>query len=357
MPIERRDFLKSAGTGLAALTALQYSRVMGANDRVGVTVVGVGGRGKSHIAAFAKNPASEIRHVVDIDQAHAEMAVAYTAERQNGLKPKELRDMRESFDSKDIDVVSIATPNFWHALSTIWACQAGKDVYVEKPASHNIFEGRKMVEAARKYNRMVQVGQQSRSTPHKIEGIQKLREGIIGEVYLAKGLCFKRRKTIGSMRPWRIRGVDYDLWLGRPAARLAGEPLPLQLALVLGVRQRNIGNQGVHEMDVAHWGLGVGLPAGQRVLRRRQVRLRRRSGNAEHADRGLQVPPQATPVRSSRHSHRRRERHPGGFRRRRQHGGSVVPRQRRVHDDAWPRLSRVPGREADAGRDGGGQGR
>ena len=259
MPIERRQFLKSAGTGLAALTAAQYSRVLGANDRVGVTVVGVGGRGKSHINAFAKNPASEIRHVVDIDQANSEKAVAYTAERQNGMKPKEYRDMRESFESKDIDVVSIATPNFWHALSTIWACQAGKDVYVEKPASHNIFEGRKMVEAARKYNRMVQVGQQSRSTGHKIEGIQKLKEGAIGEVYMAKGICFKRRKTIGAMEPSSIPpGVDYDLWLGPTWPRAWQENrFHYNWHWYWDFGNGDIGNQGVHEMDVARWGLGI----------------------------------------------------------------------------------------------------
>ncbi|MBI1357573.1 MAG: gfo/Idh/MocA family oxidoreductase [Acidobacteria bacterium] len=262
MPIERRQFLKTAGSGLAALTAAQYSRVLGANDRVGVAVVGVGGRGKSHIAAFAKNPGSEVRQVVDIDQGHAETAVAYTAERQDGMKPKELRDMRDSFASKDIDVVSIATPNFWHALSTIWACQAGKDVYVEKPASHNIFEGRQMVEAARKYKRMVQVGQQSRSTPHKIEGVQKLKDGIIGEVYMAKGLCFKRRKTIGSMEPSKIPpGVDYDLWLGPTWPRAWQENrFHYNWHWYWDFGNGDIGNQGVHEMDVARWGLGLDLP-------------------------------------------------------------------------------------------------
>lgn len=259
MPIERRQFIKSAGTGLAALTALQYSRVLGANDRVGVSVVGIGGRGKSHISAFAANPGSEVRHVVDIDQANAEKAVAYTAERQDGMKPKELSDMRKSFESKDIDVVSIATPNFWHALSTIWACQAGKDVYVEKPASHNIYEGRKMVEAARKYSRIVQVGQQSRSTPHKIEGIQKLKDGAIGEVYMAKGLCFKRRKPIGSMEPSTVPpGVDYDMWLGPTWPRAWKENrFHYKWHWYWDFGNGDIGNQGVHQMDVARWGLGV----------------------------------------------------------------------------------------------------
>jgi len=259
MSTDRRRFLSVAGGAAAALTAASYSRVYGANERVGVAVIGVNGRGKSHLDAVTKNPGAEVRAIVDIDQAVAEKRATETARNQDGLRPKEYSDMRKMFESKDIDAVSIATPNYWHALSTIWACQAGKDVYVEKPASHNVFEGRKMVEAARKYNRMVQVGQQSRSTPYKIEAIQKLKEGVIGDVYMAKGLCFKRRKPIGNMQPGTIPpGVDYDLWLGPAHPRAFQENrFHYKWHWYWDFGNGDIGNQGVHEMDVARWGLGI----------------------------------------------------------------------------------------------------
>jgi predicted dehydrogenase len=157
-------------------------------------------------------------------------------------------------------------PNHWHALATIWACQAGKDVYVEKPACHNIFEGQRMIDAARKYKRMVQIGSQGRSASHKIKATQLLREGVIGKVYLAKGLCFKRRKSIGHAEDQAKAplGVDWDKFLG---------PAPMRPFNTLRFKYNwhwfwdtgngDIGNQGIHEMDIARWGLGKpGLPKG-----------------------------------------------------------------------------------------------
>ena len=260
--MDRRKFLNAAGGAAAFLTAAQYSRVLGANERVGAVVVGIGGRGNSHIDAITKNPNAEVRAVVDIDQAHVEKAATRVANAQDGHRPDEYSDMRKAFESKDIDVVSIATPNYWHALSTIWACQAGKDVYVEKPASHNIWEGRKMVEAARKYERMVQVGQQSRSTAHKIEGIKMLHDGVIGEIYMAKGLCFKRRKSIGDQEPSQVPpGVDYDLWLGPAWPRAWQENrFHYNWHWYWDFGNGDIGNQGVHEIDIARWGMGVDMP-------------------------------------------------------------------------------------------------
>ena len=258
--MDRREFLTATGTTVATMTAAQYSRVLGANDRLNTAVVGVNGRGKSHIRTVAANAGMNVAAVVDIDQSVAEKAAAYTKQhQQDAPAPKEYRDLRDMLADKEIDVVTIATTNHWHALSTIWAVQAGKDVYCEKPASHNIWEGRKMVEAARKHKRIVQVGQQSRSTPFKIEAIQRLREGVIGEVYMAKGLCYKRRKSIGSTAVSAVPpGVDYDIWLG-PAQphEFKQNRFHYNWHWHWAFGNGDIGNQGVHEMDVARWGLGI----------------------------------------------------------------------------------------------------
>ena len=260
--MNRRGFLSATGSTVATLTAAQYSRVLGANERLQTAVVGVNGRGKSHMRVAATNPGTQLAAVVDIDQAVAEKAVAYAKQFQPEA-PSVYRDLRDMLADDSIDLVTIATTNHWHALSTIWAVQAGKDVYCEKPASHNIWEGRKMVEAARKYKRMVQIGQQSRSMPFKIEAVRLLREGVIGEVYMAKGLCFKRRKSIGTSQASPVPpGVDYDIWLG-PAQPHEFKPnrFHYNWHWHWAFGNGDIGNQGVHEMDVARWGLGVdGLP-------------------------------------------------------------------------------------------------
>ena len=256
--MDRRSFLSASGMTAAAMTAAQYSRVLGANDRLQTAVIGVNGRGKSHIRAAAENPGMQVAAVVDIDQSVAERAVAYAKQYQQET-PREYGDLRDMLANKDIDIVTVATTNHWHALSTIWSVQAGKDVYCEKPASHNIWEGRKMVEAARKYKRMVQIGQQSRSTPYKIEAIRRLREGVIGEVYMAKGLCYKRRKSIGSTQVSAVPpGVDYDIWLG-PAQpyEFKQNRFHYNWHWHWAFGNGDIGNQGVHEMDVARWGLGI----------------------------------------------------------------------------------------------------
>ena len=151
----------------------------------------------------------------DIDQKVLD-AAASSVEKITNKKPAIYTDYRKLLEDKSIDAISIATPNHWHTLQTIWACQAGKDVYVEKPCSHNIFEAKQIVAAARKYNRMVQQGSQSRSSVALQEAVQKMREGLIGDVYMARGLCFKWRDTIGTHagRADPPAGVDYDLWLG-----------------------------------------------------------------------------------------------------------------------------------------------
>ena len=158
---------------------------------------------------------------------------------------------------------------------TIWACQAGKDVYVEKPCSHNIFEAKQIVAAARKYNRMVQQGSQIRSSAAVQEAVQKMREGLIGDVYLARGLCFKWRDTIGTQAGEPVpAGVDYDLWTGPRPGTSSRETASTTTGTGSGTTGNgDLGNQGIHEMDIARWGLGVKYPdEGQRHRRPLHVR-------------------------------------------------------------------------------------
>jgi predicted dehydrogenase len=251
--MERRTFIV-AGGALAA-------RAFGANDRINMAVIGVGGRGTAHLGMIAKQPNANIAAVCDVNQAQVERATARVEKLQNH-KPKEYSDMRKLFDDKDIDAVTIATPNHWHALATIWAVEAGKDVYCEKPASYNIFESQRMTAHARQKNRIVQIGMQSRSTEHKKRAIQLLREGAIGKVYMARGICFKRRPSIGHTPDEPVpAGVNWDLFLG-PAAMTpySKNRHVYNWHWFWNTGNGDIGNQGIHEMDMARWGLGVGLP-------------------------------------------------------------------------------------------------
>jgi predicted dehydrogenase len=237
--------------------------MMGANEKVNVAVVGVGGRGTAHVKEYLTIPGARLAAVCDVNTAATERA-GVLVNKAYGSNPKYYQDLRKLYEDKDIDAVSIATPNHWHALATIWACQAGKDVYVEKPASYNVYEGQQMQKAARKYNRMVQVGMQSRTIPYKRRAVELLRDGAIGKIYYAKGLCFKRRPSIGKANDTPVPpGVDWDIFLG---------PAPLRPFNALRFKYNwhwfwdtgngDIGNQGIHEMDVARWGLGRGLPNG-----------------------------------------------------------------------------------------------
>jgi predicted dehydrogenase len=254
--MNRRNFLQVSA---AAATGI---RAKGANDRINVAIVGCRGRGRDHINIYGKLPNARIAAVCDLDQAQLERAVQLS-EQVQGTKPKAVSDLRYLLEDKEIDAVSIATGNHWHALATIWACQAGKDVYCEKPACHNILEGRRMVEAARKYQRIVQVGMQSRSIGHKRRAMQLLHDGVIGKVYMAKGLCFKRRVSIGHQPDGPVpAGVNYDEWLG-PAPMRPFNPnrFHYNWHWFWDTGNGDIGNQGVHELDIARWGLGkTGLP-------------------------------------------------------------------------------------------------
>ncbi len=255
----RRLFLQTAAGAVGAFSAM---RALGANDKVNIAVIGLGGRGRNHMTYYSKMADVRIGALCDVDQSSLERGQAFV-EKASGVKPTGYADMRQVFEDKSIDAVSMPLPNHWHALATIWACQAGKDVYVEKPACHNMWEGSKMVEAARKYNRMVQIGSQSRDMPHKMKAMELLHQGIIGKVYMAKGLCYKRRKSIGIKPDGQVpAGVDWDKFLGPAPMRAFNENrFKYNWHWFWDTGNGDIGNQGVHEMDVARWGLGKeGLP-------------------------------------------------------------------------------------------------
>jgi predicted dehydrogenase len=253
----RRTFIQAS----AAFSALSASRVWGANDRVNVAIIGVGGRGQAHIRGYAKQPDANIYALCDVVQANLERSQA-NVQKLTGQTPKGFKDMHDVFADKEVHAVSMPLPNHWHALATIWACQAGKDVYVEKPACHDPYEGKQMLAAARKYGRMVQVGSQGRSAPHKIRAVQMLQDGIIGKVYMAKGLCFKRRKSIGHTPNEPVPpGVDWDKFRGpAPMIPFSKNHFLYNWHWFWDTGNGDIGNQGVHEMDIARWGLGVDLP-------------------------------------------------------------------------------------------------
>ena len=260
MESTRRKFFVMSSAALSIGT----SRILGANQRVNMAVIGLGGRGTAHMSEYGKlTDDANIVAVVDVNQAAQERGAALVSRNNGGKSPKTYRDMREVFADKSVDAVSMATPNHWHALGCIWACQAGKDVYVEKPASHNIWEGQQMIAAARKYKRMVQVGSQSRSIVHKQKAMQMLKDGTIGQLYAAKGLCYKRRPSIGK-KPESATpaGIDWDFFLGpAPMRRFTENRFKYNWHWFWDTGNGDLGNQGVHEMDVARWGMGnVGLP-------------------------------------------------------------------------------------------------
>jgi predicted dehydrogenase len=231
------------------------------NDTVRVAVVGCGGRGSSHVGAWTSQTNVELAGLVDIDDSHTERYNGNLV--KAGKKPvPTVRDVRKFLDDKTIDAISIASPNHWHTLQTIWACQAGKDVYVEKPASHNVFESKQVVAAARKYNRMVQMGSQSRSSIALQEGVQKMRDGEFGEIYMTRGLCFKSRDTIGKEPVSAVPpGVDYDLWTGpAPMRPFTKNRFHYNWHWFWDTGNGDLGNQGIHEVDICRWGMGVTHP-------------------------------------------------------------------------------------------------
>ncbi|TFG50819.1 MAG: Gfo/Idh/MocA family oxidoreductase [Candidatus Brocadiia bacterium] len=254
--ITRRDFVK--GSVLAGLAlALPHSRIFGANEDIRVAVVGFRGQGGGHIKRFLGIPGVKIVALCDVDKNVIAGQVAEFEKRNE--KVDVYTDVRKLLEDKNIDAISIATPNHWHALISIWACQAGKDVYVEKPVSHNIYEGRKIVEAARKYNRIVQAGTHKRSDTILPEVFEYLQKDNIGKIKLARGFCYKGRKSIGKVAGIQPipESVDYNLWTGpAPLVPLMREKLHYDWHWVWPTGNGDFGNQGVHEVDLCRWAIG-----------------------------------------------------------------------------------------------------
>jgi len=255
--MDRRYFLMGS---LAASTALKPRALASPNDTVRVACVGVRGRGRSHIRAYSLMPNVEIAAMCDIDESVLNAQLG-AVEKAKGKRPAGYTDLRKLLEDKTIDAISIATPNHLHTLQTIWACQAGKDVYVEKPCAHDMFEARQVVAAAQKYDRIVQHGTQQRSAIGR-EAVKQMREGLIGDVYMARGLCYKRRDTIGRKPVSPVPdGVHYDLWLGpAPEHEFTANRFHYNWHWFWDYGNGDIGNQGIHQVDMARWGLGVKYP-------------------------------------------------------------------------------------------------
>ena len=282
--ITRRRFLEqslltmTAGVGAAALSATaankasaasRPNRSLGANDRIRIALIGVNGRGMDHLNGYVDKEGVEIVAICDPDPKAIGKAQA-AVEKKGKPKPEGFQDIRKLLEMKDLDAVSIATPNHWHTLAALWAMQAGKDVYVEKPVSHNVSEGRRLVQAAAKYDRICQAGTQSRSHKAMQEAMAYIHDGKIGKVTLARALCYKPRNSIGKVDgPQPIpAGIDYDLWLGpAPQKPLMRKHLHYDWHWQWDYGNGDLGNQGIHQMDIARWALNKpGLPLSAMAL-------------------------------------------------------------------------------------------
>jgi predicted dehydrogenase len=262
----RRDFIKHSLAGTAGMaiggttfSTASYASIMGANDRINLAVIGIRNQGTVHLRRYCGLKDSHnvvVKTVCDTDELLFEPASKLVLEK-TAMKPRTEWDLRRVLEDKEIDAVSVVIPNHWHALATIWALQAGKHVYVEKPVSHNIWEGRKMVEAARKYNLRVQAGLNNRSSKNVIEAIKFLHDGGIGEVFTARALCFKARDSYGIAKDSDPpKTFHYDLWLGPAPNR----PYNVKRSHYCwhwywDTGNGDTGNTGPHQLDLARWGM------------------------------------------------------------------------------------------------------
>ena len=259
----RRQFIRSTAAASAAFPLVTISgtkssgQVIGANDRIRIAIAGLGTRGKmTHLKEYSAMSGVEIAYLVDPDTTRIDECTEILSA-AGASKPRSVQDVRHALDDDDVDVLSIATPNHWHSLMAIWACQAGKDVYIEKPLSHNLVEGRKVVEAARRYNRIVQHGTQKRSEPRSINVISALQSGKYGKLLISAGRCYKPRKSIGVKPPMQPpENLDFNLWLGPTREQPYHENLVhYNWHWFWDTGNGDLGNQGVHEVDVARWAI------------------------------------------------------------------------------------------------------
>ncbi len=278
-PINRRHFLEdsllAAASAAAAATigspsagfSKDSEHRTSPNDRLRGAVIGCHGRGGEHISILLRRKDVELAYICDVDSKVGNRRCEEIGKSQHGRKPKYARDLRTVLDDKSVDFVTIATPNHWHSLAAIWAMQAGKDVYVEKPVSHNVSEGRRDVQTAERHNRICQAGMQSRSSPAIKEAVAYMKAGKLGEVNLARGLCYKRRMSIGPAGHFQPPAeVDYNLWSGpAPILPITRPRFHYDWHWQWPYGNGDIGNQGVHQMDIARWGLEINALA-DRVL-------------------------------------------------------------------------------------------
>ncbi len=262
----RRDFIKTSAIGTAGLTlgamgfsAKSYAAIRGANERLNLAVIGLRNQGTVHLNSYCALKDSHnvsLRTLCDTDEAHFAPALKLVAEKSN-QQPTTTWDLRAVFDDKEVDAVSIVTPNHWHALAAVWAAQAGKHVYVEKPASHNIWEGRRMVEAARKYSRVMQVGINNRSSANVREAIAFLHRGGIGDLFMARALCYKARDSYGQAKDGQPPATfHYDRWLGPAPLRPYNEKRShYNWHWYWDTGNGDTGNTGPHQLDIARWGM------------------------------------------------------------------------------------------------------
>jgi len=255
----RRSFIQKTAFSAAAvgLSARSWSQVEGSNSDVRFAVIGFNGRGGDHMKEIAKVKGARLTALCDADENVLTRGVAQL--KKDGKEVQQFKDLRRLLESKEIDAVSIATPNHWHSLAAIWAIQAGKDVYVEKPVCHNVFEGRQLVNFARAHKKIVQTGTQCRSSSGLREAVEWVQQGNLGKILIARGLCYKRRPSIGKVNgPQPIpAGVDYDLWCGpAPMEPLMRKRLHYDWHWVWPTGNGDLGNQGIHQMDIARWFLG-----------------------------------------------------------------------------------------------------
>lgn len=256
--LNRRDALKGVAAGIAAAGMASTASGREASNTLTVGIVGCGGRGRGHARLLAGRSDVRLAYVCDPDLERAQVTAKEVAEAGGG-QAAIVQDLRKVLDDAAVDAIVIAAPDHWHAPATVLACQAGKHVYVEKPCSHNVREGRLMVDAARKYDRVVQVGTQARNSVHVRRAIELLQEGAIGEVLVAKAWDSQRRRDIGHGQPSKPPShLNYDLWLGpAPYEPYFANRLHYNWHWRYAYGTGDMGNDGVHELDLARWGLGV----------------------------------------------------------------------------------------------------